>query len=166
MLICSNLDEFYDVIFHVGSSYIKGNTSVLKARSQYFEAMLSVRHGYLESSGPIYYDKGRDSSFRVIKVEGVPKEFFNCIIQYLYSDHFYIGQQSVEFFIQLLIYADYFMVPRIGQICSKYIRQFICLGNVLSVLLVAHAHNAADLELFCIDFICLHEQEIVNSQDW
>jgi hypothetical protein len=28
----------------------------------------------------------------VITVQGVPKNYFTCIIQYIYSDHFYIAR--------------------------------------------------------------------------
>lgn len=41
MKICMNLDEFYDVVFHVEDSFIKGNSLVLKSRSQYFAAMFN-----------------------------------------------------------------------------------------------------------------------------
>jgi hypothetical protein len=113
MSLCGNLDHFYDVVFHVDNSLIKGNSTILKARSSYFEAMLSDRYCFSETISNTYVDKETNQQFRVIKVEGIKKVFFNCIVQYLYSDHFYIYQYSIEFFIQLLIYADYFMLPRI-----------------------------------------------------
>jgi len=78
----------------------------------------------------------------VITVTGVPKAFFTCIIQYLYSDHFYIQNEEIEFFIKLMIYADYFMLPRLVDICSSYLKQFVTPKTVLQVMLVAHAHNA------------------------
>jgi hypothetical protein len=78
----------------------------------------------------------------VITVTGVPKSFFTCIIQYLYSDHFYIQNEEIEFFIKMMIYADYFMLPRLVDICSSYLKQFVTPKTVLQVMLVAHAHNA------------------------
>jgi|TARA_B110000285_G_C14830743_1_gene470764 hypothetical protein len=102
----------------------------------------------------------------MIKVNGVPKIFFNCIVQYLYSDHFYIGQQSIEFFLQLFIYADYFLIPRLQQICSRYIKTFVDQKNVLAVMLMSHAHNSQDLENFCIDYLCLNELEILGGKEW
>ena len=75
--------------------------------------------------------------FRLIKIQGVPKTFFNAIIMYLYSDHFYIGEHSIEFFLYLLIYSDYFMIDRVVQLATKYIKSFVNIHNVLSVYLIA-----------------------------
>jgi hypothetical protein len=122
--------------------------------------MFSTSNGFQEVHGKVYQQNSQNR-FRLIKVEGVPKLFFNCIIQYIYSDHFYIGQQDIDFFIRLMIYADYFMLSRLQQICSKYIKEFVNCGNVLPVLMIAHAHNANDLEEFCIDYLCLNEQNIL-----
>ena len=36
MALCGNLDQFYDMVFHVDNSFIKGNSTILKARSTYF----------------------------------------------------------------------------------------------------------------------------------
>jgi len=66
----------------------------------------------------------------------------------------------------MLIYSDYFMLPRLVQICSKYIKDYVTPRNVLCVFLIAQAHNANDLALFCIDFICLHEKQILPSKEW
>jgi hypothetical protein len=38
---CKNLDEFYDILFHVEDTLIKANTIVLSARCPYFYSMLS-----------------------------------------------------------------------------------------------------------------------------
>ena len=37
---------------------------------------------------------------------------------------------------QMLIYSDYFMIPRLVQICTKYIKGYVTLKNVLCVLLL------------------------------
>lgn len=102
----------------------------------------------------------------VIKVNGIPKDFFNCIIQFIYSDHFYIKNSDMTFFIKLLIYADYFVLDRLVEICCNYLEKFIRCKNVLPLLLVAHAHNARQLENTCIHFISVHESEVVNHNAW
>ena len=38
---CKNLDEFHDIVFKTGDTLIKANSTVLKARSEYFRSMLS-----------------------------------------------------------------------------------------------------------------------------
>ena len=102
----------------------------------------------------------------VISVQGVPKSFFTCIIQYIYSDHFYIQKEDAEFFIKLLIYADYFMLPRLVDICSSYLKAYVNVRTVLQIMLIAHAHNAEQLEQYCVNFFALHEQDIMESRTW
>lgn len=41
-----------------------------------------------------------------------------------------------------MIYADYFMLERLVDICSNYLQKFVNVKTVLSILLLAHAHNA------------------------
>ena len=41
MRVCMALDEFYDVVFQVENSYIKGVSTVLIHRCPYFEAMFN-----------------------------------------------------------------------------------------------------------------------------
>ena len=42
-----NLDEFYDVVFKIDNKlYIKGNSQILKQRSEYFRAMFSTSNGF------------------------------------------------------------------------------------------------------------------------
>lgn len=65
-----------------------------------------------------------------------------------------------------MIYADYFMISRLAHICSNYIKKFVTVANVLSILLIAHAHNSNELETFCINFICLNEVKILDSKEW
>lgn len=70
------------------------------------------------------------------------------------------------FFLRLLMLADYFMLPRLVDICTSHIKPFVTVKNVLNVLLVAHAHNADQLERYCLNFITLNENEILESRDW
>lgn len=51
MAFCANLDEFFDVVFNLENKcYIKGNSVVLRARSEYFRAMFDRSHGFKEVS--------------------------------------------------------------------------------------------------------------------
>ena len=96
----------------------------------------------------------------------MPKKYFSCIIQYIYSDHFFISTHNVEFFVKLLIYADYFGLPRLVEICSNYLKVYVNNKSALLIFLIAHAHNAEALELFCINYIVLNEFEIINSHNF
>ena len=55
MKFCMNLDEFFDVVFQIeGKFYIKGNSVVLSARSEYFSAMFNSQHKFKETSDNVY----------------------------------------------------------------------------------------------------------------
>jgi ABC-type multidrug transport system ATPase subunit len=58
------------------------------------------------------------------------------------------------------------MLTRLVEICSSYLKGFVTTKNALNILLVAHSHNALQLEQFCINFIVSHEGEIVNSRNF
>jgi hypothetical protein len=38
--------------------------------------------------------------------------------------------------------------------------------NLLQILLLAHAHNATQLERYCINFFSLNEKDIFESRGW
>lgn len=49
------MDEFYDVVFNIDNkSYIKGNSAVLKARSEFFNSMFKKSHDFKESNEKCY----------------------------------------------------------------------------------------------------------------
>lgn len=67
---------------------------------------------------------------------------------------------------KLMIYADYFMLSRLVEICSSYLKGFVTPKTVLNILLIAHAHNAEQLERYCLNFFAMHEKEIMESRSW
>jgi hypothetical protein len=101
-----------------------------------------------------------------IAVKGIPKIFFKSLIQYIYSDYFYNARNDAEYFIRFLIYADYFMLSRLVDICSNYLKQFINIQTVMQIFLIAHSHNAKKLKKFCIHYIALNEKEFFSSRMW
>jgi hypothetical protein len=79
MRICMNIDEFFDIVFHVDNSYIKAHSLILKSRSQYFAAMLNKHNNFSEvAQPPMVYENS--NKYQLIKITGVPKVYLNCII--------------------------------------------------------------------------------------
>lgn len=165
MGFCQNIDEFFDIALKVEDSYIKVYSHILKARSPFFEAMLSSTNGFKEYFLPLTTNH-KKNKFQVIEIKSISKLILNCLIQYMYSDSFMIHGQSIDFYKQLLIHADYFMLPRLVQICSDYIKNFVTRQNVLSVLLIAYSHNAIELFRFCLNFLSLNEETILQSKEF
>ena len=162
------MDNFYDTVFLVENTIVKANSLLLRVRSPYFAAMLSPSHRFLERnklSGPpsamgihVYH------GYQTIKIEDVPRVYFHCIIQYLYSDHFVIHSHSLEFFLRLFVFADYFMVPRLVDICSDYLKNFVNTKTAITLLLYSLAHNASQLQRFLTYFIAQNKHEVQSSE--
>ncbi len=117
--------------------------------------MLSPRYRFKESN------LNRGCSIRVV---GVPKIFFNTILEYMYSDHFHIQKHSIDFFVRLMIFADYFLLPRLVDICCRYLKPFVTINTAVILFLVAHSHNAEQLESYCINFIAMNEAEVLKTK--
>ena len=103
---------------------------------------------------------------KVVRLSGVPKVYFSCIVQYLYSDCFYCHQHSLNFYVHLMVYADFFLLPRMAKVCQKKVAQFINVHNALSVLLIANSYNCQYLSTEAIRFICRNESLILRSKEW
>jgi hypothetical protein len=58
------------------------------------------------------------------------------------------------------------LLPRLVEICSSYLKNYVTIKNALHILLVAHSHNALQLEQFCINFIVINEKEILNGREF
>jgi hypothetical protein len=55
-----------------------------------------------------------------------------------------------------MIYADYFALTRLVDVCSKKISDCIRVKNVLPLYMIAQAHNAEKLETKCAQFIAIN----------
>jgi len=98
---------------------------------------------------------------KFVTIKGIPRKYFVQIIQYLYSDQFQMTEKiSLDYFLNLLIFTDYFMMPRMSQLVSSYITALISTENVTQILLVANTHNAPQLVDYCTHYICIHECDI------
>ena len=72
----------------------------------------------------------------------------------------------MEFYVLLLKYSDYFLLPRLTAICTNEIKKFVTEKNVLQTLLIAMSHNAPALEEYCVYFFCKNEGKIKNGQEY
>jgi len=59
----------------------------------------------------------------------------------------------------LMIYADFFMLDRLSEICQQNIAKFLKPQNALEIYLVAEGHNAEQLKLMCLHFLAVNQPE-------
>lgn len=120
MVKCRNLDHFFDVVFELdGKHLMRANSAVLHARCEYFRIMFSSRYGFSESSHQDFFlmNEVKHYGVKYVLVRGIPKQYFTAIIQFLYTDSFCQTECNLAFFLRLLIYADYFMIGRLADLC-------------------------------------------------
>ena len=89
-------------------------------------------------------------NIRFIQIKGIHKIFFQAILQFLYTDTFKIDSDemnTLSFFLNLAIFADYFMIQRLSEICSLKIAECIRVKNVVPLYFIAQAHNVTQLEI-------------------
>jgi hypothetical protein len=58
------------------------------------------------------------------------------------------------------------MLPRLVEICANYLKSCVTEKTVLSIMLIAHAHNAESLEKYCVNYFALNEKDIIESRSW
>ena len=163
MVKCRNLDHFFDVVFELDCNHLmRANSAVLHARCEYFKIMFDAKYGFQESSRRelTLTPEVKHSNIRNVRVRGIPKQYFTAIIQFLYTGSFCQTECNLAYYLRLMIYADYFMFAKLSEVCQDILRQFVKPRNVLDLFLVAHAHNAAKLEVYCINFLAINFSEI------
>jgi hypothetical protein len=123
------------VVFQLeGQALIKANSAVLVARSEYFRIMFNKDYRFSECSSP------RDKSLKLlnqnfephsnpalkIKIRGIPRQYFASIIQYLYTDQLIPLKDgktdcNANFFLRMMVFADYFMLERLSDLCQHHL---------------------------------------------
>ncbi len=102
----------------------------------------------------------------MININGIQKNYLSVILQYLYTDSFKLtgqDQESFTFWLNLLIYADYFLIQRLVDICSTKLVECIRVKNVVPLYLIAQSHNAVILESQCLLFIVCNEAAVYRN---
>lgn len=168
MSLCRNLDVYFDVIFQVSEhpkgppSYVKGNSRILAQRCDYFRALFTNNEVIMRGNQQRLLTKrqrGTMDKVRVYSFEGIPKRHFNAVLQYLYSDAFFISEHSLSNFCELLRWADYFLIERLKALAAFYAQQHLSLSNVLETLDMARRYNSQELEQYCLRFVATYPRD-------
>ncbi len=74
--------------------------------------------------------------------------------------------QTPVYFMKLMIAADFFLLPRLVDICQIVLKHFINVRTVIPILTLAKIHNAEFLERFCIFFLAFKDKIVRNSNEY
>jgi len=58
------------------------------------------------------------------------------------------------------------MIPRLQKIACLNLTPFIRITNVLGLLLLACSYNSTELEEACLEYMSLHEDDLLGSKEW
>ena len=107
--------------------------------------------------------KGTMDQIRIYSFEGIPKRHFNAVLQYLYSDAFFIAEHSLDNFCELVRWADYFLIDRLKALAAFYTQQHLTLASVLETMKLACSFNCSELEQYCLRFVATYPSDNISQ---
>ena len=133
-------EQFCDVILEVGSgddqARLKAHRIVLCAASPFFDNALN--------------SDMKEKKEGVIRLEETSKAVMEEVLEYLYTGHVDINEDNAH---ELLAKADYFLIPSLKVLSSKYIMKTLSISNCIAVYYLALKYRCEELLKRTKDFI-------------
>ena len=125
-------DQFCDVILEVGSdddqARLKAHRLVLCAASPFFDNALN--------------SDMKEKREGVIRLEETSKAVMEKVLEYLYTGHVGINESNAH---ELLAKADYFLIPSLKVLSSKFLMQTLSLSNCIVAYYLALKYRCEEL---------------------
>ncbi|CAH3173819.1 unnamed protein product, partial [Porites evermanni] len=146
-------EQFSDVVLEVGSgddlACLKAHRIVLCAASPFFYNALNSNM--------------KEKNEGVIRLENTSKAAMEELLEYLYTGHVGLTQSKA---FDLLEVADFFVIPSLKEITSKFIAQTLSSSNCLMAYYFAVKYQCTDLHWKARDFICRNFMTVVEQEDF
>jgi len=135
----------------VGPRTFEAHSFILKARSPYFRAMLSVSMA--------------ESSSRHITESEVRPEVMEEVLKYVYTGSLSEGATAAmgEW---LMLAADKYCICCLKQLCEANLCQDLGARNAAARLVLSDQTNADELKEACVAFIKEHAAEVMETSGW
>ena len=147
-------EQFCDVILEVGSgddqALLKAHSVVLCAASPFFYNALN--------------SDMREKKEGVIRLEETSKAVMEEVLEYLYTGHVDINENSASF--DLIAAADYFVMPSLKALCGKAILKTLALCNCVSIYYFASKYRCEELQKGAKDFILANFVAVAETEDF
>ena len=154
MYIQRKNEQFCDVILEVGSgddqARLKAQRVVLCAASPFFNNALN--------------SDMKEKKEGVIRLEETSKAVMEEVLEYLYTGHVDINENSANF--DLIAAADYFVIPSLKALCSKAIYKTLALCNCVSIYCFASKYRCEELQKGAKDFILANFVAVAETEDF
>ena len=146
-------DQFCDVILEVGSgddqARLKAHRVVLCAASPFFDSALN--------------SDMKEKKEGVIRLEETSKAVMEEVLEYLYTGHVVINENNAH---ELLVKADYFLIPSLKVLSSKFIMQTLSLSNCIVAYYLALKYRCEVLLKCAKNFIHANFVAVAESEEF
>ena len=147
-------EQFCDVILEVGSgddqARLKAHRVVLCAASPFFNNALN--------------SDMKEKKEGVIRLEETSKVVMEEVLEYLYTGHVDINENSAYF--DLIAAADYFIIPSLKALCGEGILKTLALCNCVSIYYFALKYRCEELLKGAKDFILANFVAMAQTEDF
>ena len=145
--------HFCDVILEVGSgddqARLKAHRNVLCAASPFFYNALNIDM--------------KEKKEGVIRLEEMSKASMEEVLDYLYTGHVEISKENA---FELFEQADYFLIPTLKALSSKFILQTLDLSNCIMTYYFAVKYQYEELQNGAKDFILANFVAVAGTADF
>ena len=100
----------------------------------------------------------------VIRLEETSKAVIEEVLEYLYTGHIDINENSANF--DLIAAADYFVMPSLKALCGRIILKTLALCNCVSIYYFALKYRCEELEKGAKDFILANFAAVADTEDF
>ena len=146
-------DQFCDVILEVGSgddqARLKAHKIVLCAASPFFDNALN--------------SDMKEKKEGVIRLQETSKAVMEKVLEYLYTGHVDINESNAH---ELLAKADYFLIPSLKVLSSKFIMQALSLSNCIVAYYLALKYRCGELLKRAKDYIHANFVAVAETEEF
>ena len=153
-LDCQRRNELLcDVILEVGSgedqARLKAHRNVLCAASPFFYNALNTEM--------------KEKKEGVIRLKDTSKVLMEEVLEYLYTGHVDINEKTAY---ELMALADYFLIPSLKYVCSKYIERNLCTSNCVTAYYSSLKYQCPELQDIAEGFILANFVPVTETEDF
>ncbi|XP_075395268.1 kelch-like protein 4 isoform X1 [Tenrec ecaudatus] len=141
--------QLCDVLIIVGHLRIPAHRLVLSAVSDYFAAMFT--NDVLEAKQ------------KEIKMEGVDPHALNSLVQYAYTGHLQLKEETIE---NLLSAACLLQLTPVIDVCSNFLIKQLHPSNCLGIRFFGDAQGCAELLKVAHKYTMEHFMEVIKNQEF
>ena len=149
-------EQFCDMILEVGSgddqARLKAHKIVLCAASPFFYNALN--------------SDMKERKEGVIRLEDTRKAVIDEVLEYLYTGQFIHTNENSANVFDLIVAADYFVMPSLKALCGKIVFKTLAPSNCFSIYYFSLKYRCEELQKSAKDFILANFVAVAETEDF